>query len=211
MLNFNLREVSPGEAIRAEDWNALVSLLRELTSESNARELSVGEGLELHKSSSGSTLLLDVGDFRDEAEPAEPYEHPFKVTAARTTNAAGEDIVRVHVARGAWTNSSRINSNNSANHAVEIPAGDYDVTAAGASVFAVKFVCPLARVGADEGPHFLIPEYGSECSITTDPSAVSGWVIDLAIVRADATRKTVSVEQLWRSDIVIPDILATIN
>lgn len=101
MLNFNLREVAPGEAIRADDWNALVGLLRELTDESNARELSVGEGLELHKSSSGSTLLLDVGDFRDfREEPESAYEHPFRVSAAIGSDKNGDPVLSVRVAKG---------------------------------------------------------------------------------------------------------------
>ena len=79
MRIFNLNRVSPGEAITAQAWNALVECCMEMQSELQRRRLSVGDGLELSESSCGTTLSLDVGDYGEDG--AEAYEHPFKVSA----------------------------------------------------------------------------------------------------------------------------------
>lgn len=79
MRIFNLNRVSPGEAITAQAWNALVECCLELQSELQRRRLSVGDGLELSESSCGTTLSLDVGDYGEDG--AAGQEHPFKVTA----------------------------------------------------------------------------------------------------------------------------------
>ena len=55
MRIFNLNRVSPGEAITAQTWNALVECCLELQSELQRRRLSVGDGLELRESSCGTT------------------------------------------------------------------------------------------------------------------------------------------------------------
>lgn len=55
MRIFNLNRVSPGEAITAQAWNALVECCLELQSELQRRRLSVGDGLELSESSCGTT------------------------------------------------------------------------------------------------------------------------------------------------------------
>lgn len=79
MQTFNLNRVSPGEAITAQAWNALVECCMEMQSELQRRRLSVGDGLELSESSCGTTLSLDVGDYGDDGSAGQ--EHPFKVTA----------------------------------------------------------------------------------------------------------------------------------
>lgn len=50
-----LNRVSPGEAITAQAWNALVECCMEMQSELKRRRLSVGDGLELSESSCGTT------------------------------------------------------------------------------------------------------------------------------------------------------------
>lgn len=88
MRTFNLNRVSPGEAITAQAWNALVECCMEMQSELQRRRLSVGDGLELSESSCGTTLSLDVGDYGDDG--AAGQEHPFKVSARIVRDAPPE-------------------------------------------------------------------------------------------------------------------------
>lgn len=93
-----LNRVSPGEAITAQAWNALVECCMEMQSELQRRRLSVGDGLELSESSCGTTLSLDVGDYGD--DDAAGQEHPFKVTARVVTNDEGKQALKVKLAEG---------------------------------------------------------------------------------------------------------------
>lgn len=198
MINFNLREVAPGEAIRADDWNALVGLLRDLTDESNARELNVGDGLELHKSSSGSTLLLDVGDFREEPETTE-YEHPFKVTAT-----ISEGYLCIYVATGQWC---KILSPKTANFLNETTGGN-------------NFTLSMDKYGSHSGFNvclFIAAQHASETAGHFEPVAakvgilniaepvfdiVDGvWTISLATVNVNWKGGTTEVLQQWKSDV----------
>ena len=199
MINFNLREVAPGEAIRADDWNALVGLLRDLTDESNARELSVGDGLELHKSSSGSTLLLDVGDFREEPETTE-YEHPFKVTAT-----ISEGHLCIYVATGQWCKilspetANFLNANAGGNN-FTLSKADYGqhssfgvclyIAAQHSAVASGHFEPADAKVGIHniDEPNF---------DVATDGM----WTISLATINVDWKGGTTEVLQQWKSDV----------
>ena len=199
MINFNLREVAPGEAIRADDWNALVGLLRDLTDESNARELSVGDGLELHKSSSGSTLLLDVGDFREEPETTE-YEHPFKVTAT-----ISEGHLCIYVATGQWckilspATANFLNANAGGNNFTLSKAEYGHQSSFGVCLYIAAYASAVtyghcepadAKVGIHE---IAMPSF--------DVAANGLWTITLATINVDWESETVEVFQKWKSDV----------
>ena len=201
MINFNLREVAPGEAIRADDWNALVGLLRDLTDESNARELSVGDGLELHKSSSGSTLLLDVGDFREEPETTE-YEHPFKVTAGFK-----DDMLRIHIAPGQWCrllSPTTINYLNNGVFAADFTLTKSDLnnsTSVDACLFIPAIKSDLLPGHFEPGePISSLDIYKYDLQFSVLASGV--WTINLAKILIDWNEAKASVIQYWHSDLL---------
>ncbi len=202
MLNFNLREVAPGEAIRADDWNALVGLLRDLTDESNARELSVGEGLELHKSSSGSTLLLDVGDFREEPEPPTEYEHPFKISAEWTD--AGK--LRIRCARGEAFFANWPHSSNDYNRTIQEEQQEFTGTK---SAYYYVFLWVALKKGENSnGSEIYLPDdavVSIQASASEEPSLNGDalWRVVIGTVSADHSKKQFQIDQRWRSDISI--------
>lgn len=205
MINFNLREVAPGEAIRADDWNALVGLLRDLTDESNARELSVGDGLELHKSSSGSTLLLDVGDFREEPETTE-YEHPFKISATWTD--AGK--LQICCARGEAFFPNWPHSSNYYNRPIQEEQQNF--TGSGSTDYNVILWIALTRNENSNGLATYLPAdaiVSIQASGAGDPplSGDGFWQILIGTVSADHSKKLFQIDQRWRSDISIPQYI----